>query len=900
MYPEAPMSDKISVEDYARVLDMSPERLEEQLIAANVKCNDGLKSLITYEDRKKLVEHLRRNHGEQGGITQFTVTKQEVSELNISRPGTGSPKTVKVVRKKKRQFIRRTQPVGEIPQEQTELEPGSVAVLEEVALPSEESVLPTEIENTIPLETPQDEVSVEIDAPHETIEPQIDQVVVPPEVAEPDSVDVEVAAEPNVEINTMATVLTDEADTQVENPISSTLEVAVQDDASKNKSEKKDKKDVKKKKGPEDAFAKNAGKKVKQQQQQQQSKPAKKIRNITQAEEDLVARGGKRKKKDKNKRQDLLSKHGFEKPTQPIVKDVAIPETITVADLAQKMSVKAVEIIKALMKMGVMATINQVLDQDTAVLICEEMGHKATPQNMDTVEDELNVSYEGELVTRAPIVTIMGHVDHGKTSLLDCIRRTKVASGEAGGITQHIGAYSVNTNRGMVTFLDTPGHAAFSAMRARGAKCTDIVVLVVAADDGVKPQTIEAIQHAKAAGVPIVVAINKVDKDTIDIERVKTELSVQDVISEEWGGDSMFVYVSAKAGLGIDELLEAILLQSEVLELSTIENCPASGVVIESRLDKGKGAVATLLVQQGTLKKGDIIIAGTCHGRIRAMIGDTGKEIESAGPSIPVEVIGLSGTPQAGDEMSVVRDERKAREIALFRQGKYREVQLARQQASKLEGFMERMQEGQAQQQLNIVLKADVQGSLEALAEVLHRLSTDKVVVNVVSKGVGGLNESDVNLAMASKGIIIGFNVRADSAARKLAEREGIALHYFSIIYDIVDTVKSAIHGLIGPQYKEQIVGLAEVRDVFRSSKFGSIAGCMVVEGNIMRNLPIRVLRNEVVIYEGQLESLRRFKEDVKEVRSGTECGIGVKNYNDVKTGDMIEVYEKVEIKTTI
>lgn len=894
------MSDKISVEDYARVLDMSPERLEEQLIAANVKCNDGLKSLITYEDRKKLVEHLRRNHGEQGGITQFTVTKQEVSELNISRPGTGSPKTVKVVRKKKRQFIRRTQPVGEIPQEQTELEPGSVAVLEEVALPSEESVLPTEIENTIPLETPQDEVSVEIDAPHETIEPQIDQVVVPPEVAEPDSVDVEVAAEPNVEINTMATVLTDEADTQVENPISSTLEVAVQDDASKNKSEKKDKKDVKKKKGPEDAFAKNAGKKVKQQQQQQQSKPAKKIRNITQAEEDLVARGGKRKKKDKNKRQDLLSKHGFEKPTQPIVKDVAIPETITVADLAQKMSVKAVEIIKALMKMGVMATINQVLDQDTAVLICEEMGHKATPQNMDTVEDELNVSYEGELVTRAPIVTIMGHVDHGKTSLLDCIRRTKVASGEAGGITQHIGAYSVNTNRGMVTFLDTPGHAAFSAMRARGAKCTDIVVLVVAADDGVKPQTIEAIQHAKAAGVPIVVAINKVDKDTIDIERVKTELSVQDVISEEWGGDSMFVYVSAKAGLGIDELLEAILLQSEVLELSTIENCPASGVVIESRLDKGKGAVATLLVQQGTLKKGDIIIAGTCHGRIRAMIGDTGKEIESAGPSIPVEVIGLSGTPQAGDEMSVVRDERKAREIALFRQGKYREVQLARQQASKLEGFMERMQEGQAQQQLNIVLKADVQGSLEALAEVLHRLSTDKVVVNVVSKGVGGLNESDVNLAMASKGIIIGFNVRADSAARKLAEREGIALHYFSIIYDIVDTVKSAIHGLIGPQYKEQIVGLAEVRDVFRSSKFGSIAGCMVVEGNIMRNLPIRVLRNEVVIYEGQLESLRRFKEDVKEVRSGTECGIGVKNYNDVKTGDMIEVYEKVEIKTTI
>ncbi|MGE4348972.1 MAG: translation initiation factor IF-2 [Candidatus Berkiella sp.] len=876
---------EISVAQYAEKLKISPERLLEQLIAAGIECGQGLQHLVTDEQKQKLLEKLKMDHGDastlQRGVTQFTVTREQVSALSVKRPGSTSAKTVTVVRKKRRQFIRRAHP----------LEEGGIQ--EELDVPVEE--LPTEVEQVTQELTEQaDDVVPAVVAQENDI--ALDEPAIVSEAAEnteavvavSEPVPEEIIIDPIAAVKEEAVVApTDKAKTVVDNK-------------DKQDKDKKDKKDVKKKKDSKEEDFKNAAKKAKQPatKQQQPAPGGKKIRDVSAANSEEDFRG-KRRKKDKSKKQDLLSKHGFEKPTQPVIKDVVIPETITVSDLAQKMAVKAVEVIKVLMKMGIMATINQVIDQDTAVLICEEMGHKALLQNMDTVEDELNVVHEGEQLNRAPIVTIMGHVDHGKTSLLDYIRRTKVASGEAGGITQHIGAYSVSTERGMITFLDTPGHAAFSAMRARGAKCTDVVVLVVAADDGVKPQTIEAIQHAKAARVPMVVAINKVDKDGIDMDRVKTELSVQEVISEEWGGDYMFVPVSAKTGQGIDDLLEAILLQAEVLELKSIQNCPASGVVIESRLDKGKGSVATLLVQEGTLRKGDIIIAGSCYGRVRAMIGDTGKEIESAGPSMPVEVIGLSGAPQAGDEMTVVKDERKAREISLFRQGKYRETYLARQQASKLEGFMERMQEGVVQQ-LNIVLKADVQGSVEALAEVLQQLSTPQVTVNVVSKGVGGLNESDVNLAMASKGIIIGFNVRADSTARKTAEREGISIHYFSIIYDVIDSVKSAIHGLIGPVFREQIVGLAMVRDVFRSSKFGAIAGCMVVEGMITRNLPIRVLRNEIVIYEGQLESLRRFKDDVKEVRHGTECGIGVKNYNDVKPGDMIEVYEKVEVKPEI
>lgn len=876
---------EISVAQYAEKLKISPDRLLEQLIAAGIECGQGLQHLVTDEQKQKLLEKLKMDHGDastlQRGVTQFTVTREQVSALSVKRPGSTSPKTVTVVRKKRRQFIRRAQPLEE-----------GVGIQEELEVSVEE--LPTEVEQVAQdLSEQADEVVPAIVAEESNL--VLDESAIVSEPAE-NTETVVVASAPTPE-----EIITDPIIDEKERVVAPTDKAkSLVDNQDKNDKDKKDKKDLKKKKDSKEEDFKNAAKKAKQPVTKQQPAPGgKKIRDVSVANSEEDFRGSKRRKKDKSKKQDLLSKHGFEKPTQPVIKDVVIPETITVSDLAQKMAVKAVEVIKVLMKMGIMATINQVIDQDTAVLICEEMGHKALLQNMDTVEDELKVVHEGEQLNRAPIVTIMGHVDHGKTSLLDYIRRTKVASGEAGGITQHIGAYSVSTERGMITFLDTPGHAAFSAMRARGAKCTDVVVLVVAADDGVKPQTIEAIQHAKAARVPMVVAINKVDKDGIDMDRVKTELSVQEVISEEWGGDYMFVPVSAKTGQGIDDLLEAILLQAEVLELKSIQNCPASGVVIESRLDKGKGSVATLLVQEGTLRKGDIIIAGSCYGRVRAMIGDTGKEIESAGPSTPVEVIGLSGAPQAGDEMTVVKDERKAREISLFRQGKYRETYLARQQASKLEGFMERMQEGIVQQ-LNIVLKADVQGSVEALAEVLQQLSTPQVTVNVVSKGVGGLNESDVNLAMASKGIIIGFNVRADSTARKTAEREGISIHYFSIIYDVIDSVKSAIHGLIGPVFREQIVGLATVRDVFRSSKFGAIAGCMVVEGIITRNLPIRVLRNEIVIYEGQLESLRRFKDDVKEVRHGTECGIGVKNYNDIKPGDMIEVYEKVEVKPEI
>jgi len=590
-------------------------------------------------------------------------------------------------------------------------------------------------------------------------------------------------------------------------------------------------------------------------------------------------------------------KHGFEKPTAPIVHEVMVPAAITVSDLAQRMSVKAAEVIKTLMRMGVMATINQTLDQETAILVVEEIGHKAMAQAEENLEAEIMASMameEGaEQQGRAPVVTIMGHVDHGKTSLLDHIRKSRVAASEAGGITQHIGAYQVKTDHGSVTFLDTPGHAAFTAMRARGAKVTDIVVLVVAADDGVMPQTREAIEHSRAAGVPVVVAINKIDKADADPDRVKQELVGLNVVPEEWGGDTQFVNVSAKTGVGIDHLLDAILLQAEVLELKAPYKVPAVGVVIESKLDKGRGPVADILVQKGTLRKGDFILCGQEFGRIRAMFNENGKPLKEAGPSAPVEILGLSATPNAGDEFIVVADERKAREIALQREEKSRGAKLAAQQATKLEDVFSRMETEEAID-LNLIIKADVQGSLEALRGSLSELSTDKVKVKVVAGGVGGINESDANLALASNAIIIGFNVRADASARKLIEERGVDLHYYSVIYEAIDDVKKSISGMLEPEYKEQIVGIAEVRDVFRSPKFGAIAGCMVTDGFVKRNLPIRVLRNNVVIFEGQLESLRRFKDDVSEVKMGMECGIGVRNYNDVKTGDQIEVFEKV------
>jgi len=594
------------------------------------------------------------------------------------------------------------------------------------------------------------------------------------------------------------------------------------------------------------------------------------------------------------------SRHGFERPTGPVVREVNIPGSITVSDLAQRMSVKATEVIKTLMKMGVMATINQILDQDTAILVVEEMGHTAVRQVENVLEAEieatLNLASQAEQTPRAPVVTIMGHVDHGKTSLLDFIRKSRVAAGEAGGITQHIGAYQVKTDHGAITFLDTPGHAAFTAMRARGAQATDIVVLVVAADDGVMPQTREAIDHSRAAKVPMVVAVNKVDKPEADPEKVKHELTNFNVIPEEWGGDCQFVEVSAKTGQGIDSLLEAILLQAEVLELKAAHDIPATGVVLESKLEKGRGPVADILIQQGALRKGDFLLCGMEFGRVRAMFNENGKPLKEAGPSCPVEVLGLSGAPNAGDEFIVVADERKAREIAMQREEKLRNSKLAEQQALKLDNIFARMESASETLDLNIIIKADVQGSLEALRGSLTDLSTDKIKVKVIGGGVGGISESDANLALASNAIIIGFNVRADAGARKLIEERGIDLHYYSIIYEAIDDIKKSLKGMLEPEFREQIVGNAEVRDVFRHPKFGAIAGCMVTEGYVKRNLPIRVLRDNVVIFEGQLDSLRRFKDDVSEVKAGMECGMGVKNYNEIKVGDQIEVFEKVQV----
>ncbi|HHP1300333.1 TPA: translation initiation factor IF-2 [Klebsiella variicola] len=632
------------------------------------------------------------------------------------------------------------------------------------------------------------------------------------------------------------------------------------------------------------------------------ARPAKKGNKHAESKADREeARAAVRGGKGGKHRKGSALQQGFQKPAQAVNRDVIIGETITVGELANKMAVKGSQVIKAMMKLGAMATINQVIDQETAQLVAEEMGHKVILRRENELEEAVMSDRDTGAAAepRAPVVTIMGHVDHGKTSLLDYIRSTKVASGEAGGITQHIGAYHVETDNGMITFLDTPGHAAFTSMRARGAQATDIVVLVVAADDGVMPQTIEAIQHAKAAQVPVVVAVNKIDKPEADPDRVKNELSQYGILPEEWGGESQFVHVSAKAGTGIDDLLDAILLQAEVLELKAVRNGMASGAVIESFLDKGRGPVATVLVREGTLHKGDIVLCGFEYGRVRAMRDELGREVLEAGPSIPVEILGLSGVPAAGDEVTVVRDEKKAREVALYRQGKFREVKLARQQKSKLENMFANMTEGEVHE-VNIVLKADVQGSVEAISDSLLKLSTDEVKVKIIGSGVGGITETDATLAAASNAILVGFNVRADASARKVIEAESLDLRYYSVIYNLIDEVKAAMSGMLSPELKQQIIGLAEVRDVFKSPKFGAIAGCMVTEGTIKRNNPIRVLRDNVVIYEGELESLRRFKDDVNEVRNGMECGIGVKNYNDVRVGDMIEVFEIIEIQRSI
>ena len=656
--------------------------------------------------------------------------------------------------------------------------------------------------------------------------------------------------------------------------------------------------------------ARNADKPARTSQQPQNEdnrggKPKSKLKGRGENQrDDSKWRSGKKGKRGGRHQVEIDNQHTFQAPTEPVVHEVLVPETITVAELAHKMAVKAVEVIKTMMKMGSMVTINQVLDQETAIIVVEEMGHiakAAEPDDPDAflMDGEVSHASEAEALPRAPVVTVMGHVDHGKTSLLDSIRKAKVVAGEAGGITQHIGAYHVKTARGMVTFLDTPGHEAFTAMRARGAKATDIVILVVAADDGVMPQTIEAINHAKAAGVPMVVAVNKIDKEAANPEKIRQELSIHGVNPDSWGGDTQFVDISAKKGLNIDGLLEAVLLEAEVLELKAPVDAPAKGIIVEARLDKGRGAVATLLVQSGTLRKGDMLLAGSVFGKIRAMTDEDGKTINEAGPSIPVEILGLSDVPNAGEDAIVLADEKKAREIALFRQGKYRDVRLAKQQAAKLENLFANMGEGEVQR-LSVIIKADVQGSYEALAGSLRKLSTDEVQVDVLHSGVGGINESDVNLAIASNATIIGFNTRADAAARKLAESEGIDLRYYNIIYDAIDDVKAAMSGMLAPEKKEQVLGTAEIRQVITVSKVGNIAGCMVTDGVVKRDSSARLIRNHVVIHTGPLDSLKRFKDDVKEVKQGYECGLMLKGFNDIIEGDTLEFFEIVEVARSL
>lgn len=861
----------VTVIQLAQVVGIPVESLLNQLQEAGLSFTDGTQTVN--EDQKRiLLNHLKTSsRGElRASPERITLKRKSLTKVTVGHD-IHSGKTVNVEFRKKHIYVKRS------------------------ALEQEPEV---EVETTTALMEPV-EHEVEVIEPPVALEETVESVSseespISAEVAETDESgivseiqDVKEAVTPNIE--EAASIV---AETTAVEPVQKPFTPRTTDEKSEKAPKKRhmDKEEME----ADKSDYKRGKKKPKYQQMSERD------------DDDTGARfkRGKSKKRKPNEKSDKYREaeealtHGFAMPTAPVVREVAIPETITVGELAKRMSVKVAEVIKVMMGLGAMATINQVIDQDTALIVVEEMGHKAHLLKEDAIEQNLGdaLSKGSHSVERAPVVTIMGHVDHGKTSLLDYIRRTKVAAGEAGGITQHIGAYHVATEKGEITFLDTPGHAAFTAMRARGAQVTDIVVLIVAADDGVKPQTIEAVQHAKAASVPIIVAVNKMDKPDADPDRVMNELSAYDVIPEAWGGDNMFVQISAKAGTGVDELLDAILLQSEVLELTAPTDGAAKGVVIESRLDKGRGPVATVLVQSGTLHKGDILLAGFQYGRVRALVSDNGSLVDTAGPSIPVEVLGLSAIPHAGDEAVVVPDEKRAREVALFRQGKFRDVKLARRQKSSLEGIFENMTTTEAKV-LNVVLKADVQGSVEAIADALVKLSTDEVKVEIIANGVGGITESDVHLAIASSAILIGFNVRADTGAKRLAEQEGVSLNYYSVIYDIVDQVKGALTGMLAPQFKEEIVGIAEVRDVFRSPKLGAIAGCMVIEGTVKRNNPIRVLRNNVVIYEGTLESLRRFKDDVLEVRQGFECGIGVKNYNDVKPGDLIEVFETIEIK---
>ena len=836
---------EVTVKELAQVTGTPVERLLQQMKDAGLS-HTGAEQTVSDDEKQRLLTFLKGAHGDGADEPRkITLTRKTVSTLKVA----GS-KTVNVEVRKKRTYVKRDE-VDVEAERQRELE--ELRAAEEARQAAAEARIKAE----------EEEARKAVEAAEQAAREQV-QAEEQPQAAKPAAV----AVEPEPEVAPV-----------VEAPAAPSPAVIAK---------KKDEQRRKDRAEEDERGRKRAG-------------GPSKGRNAPRAADDdgmSRRRGGGGKLKAQKKRS---NQHGFEKPTGPLVREVVIGETITVAELAQKMSVKAAEVIKYMFKNGNMVTINQVLDQDTATIVAEDMGHQVKHVSESELEDRLaeTLQFEGEEISRAPVVTVMGHVDHGKTSLLDYIRRAKVATGEAGGITQHIGAYHVETERGMVTFLDTPGHAAFTAMRARGAQSTDIVILVVAADDGVMPQTEEAVQHAKAAGVPLVVAVNKIDKEQADPDRIKHDLAARGVVPEEWGGDTMFMHVSAKVGTGIDELLEAVLLQAEVLELKAQPTAPARGVVVESRLDKGRGPIATVLVQNGTLRQGDVVLAGLNYGRVRAMLDENGNNVKEAGPSIPVAILGLDGTPGAGDEVTVVADERKAREVALFRQGKFREIKLARQQTAKLENMFENM--GQDEKKtLNVVIKTDVRGSLEALQSSLEELGNDEVQVKVVSGGVGGINETDATLALASNAVIFGFNVRADASARKVIESEGLDLRYYSVIYEIIEDVKKALTGMLGSDVREQILGVAEVRDVFRSPKFGAVAGCMVIEGTVHRNRPIRVLREDVVIYEGELESLRRFKDDVNEVRNGMECGIGVKNYNDVRAGDRIEVFERVQVARTL
>ncbi|KOC91329.1 translation initiation factor IF-2 [Winslowiella iniecta] len=886
----------VTVKSLAAEIETSVERLVQQFADAGIRKSET--DSVTQQEKETLLTHLNREHGSVS--SKLTLQRKTRSTLNI--PGTGGKsKSVQIEVRKKRTYVK-----GETDAEQAEAEAQAQREAEEQAREAEEKAKREAADKAKREAEEQAKREAADKARREAAEK--DKVSNQP-TDEKTRANQSDKARREAEAAELKRKAEEEARRKIEEDAKRVAEEA------RKMAEEKGESWTVASEEPEDTsdyhvttstHARQAeDENDRKVEGERRSRPVKAVRQkkgnkhseskADREEARAQVRGGKGKRKPSSLQQ------GFNKPAQAVNRDVVIGETVTVAELANKMAVKGSLVIKAMMKMGAMATINQVIDQETAQMVAEEMGHKVTLRRENELEEAVmgDRDTDAALESRAPVVTIMGHVDHGKTSLLDYIRSTKIASGEAGGITQHIGAYHVETDNGMVTFLDTPGHAAFTAMRARGAQATDIVILVVAADDGVMPQTIEAIQHAKAAKVPVVVAVNKVDKPESDPDRVKNELTQYGIIPEEWGGENMFVNVSAKAGTGIDDLLNAILLQAEVLELKAVRQGMASGVVIESFLDKGRGPVATVLVREGTLNKGDIVLCGFEYGRVRAMRDELGREVTEAGPSIPVEILGLSGVPAAGDEATVVRDEKKAREVALYRQGKFREVKLARQQKSKLENMFANMTEGEVSE-LNIVLKADVQGSVEAIADSLLKLSTDEVKVKIVGSGVGGITETDATLAAASNAILVGFNVRADASARRVIDSESLDLRYYSVIYNLIDEVKQAMSGMLAPEYKQQIIGLAEVRDVFKSPKFGAIAGCMVTEGNIKRHNPIRVLRDNVVIYEGELESLRRFKDDVNEVRNGMECGIGVKNYNDVRTGDMIEVFEIIEIKRTI